>query len=165
MIIDDAARLSANLTGLADLPLGLPAPDHGVPHYANTLESFRTQPSFGGNLVPQDSKVIEGEVVERLLRNFNVFEEPSSPGTITVGTLMDIVSGRKSGISADNIELAKMIFIMPGLLSKLDSMNVFNKVDLENLNGIIDRRTLEQLDIYHAPLRNARRAFFRTVVF
>ncbi|WP_152973746.1 hypothetical protein [Pseudomonas libanensis] len=78
---------------------------------------------------------------------------------------MDIVSGRKSGISADNIELAKMIFIMPGLLSKLDSMNVFNKVDLENLNGIIDRRTLEQLDIYHAPLRNARRAFFRTVVF
>ncbi|AZE56719.1 hypothetical protein C4K03_4581 [Pseudomonas synxantha] len=82
-----------------------------------------------------------------------------------MGTLVDIISGAKTGLSADNIELAKMIFIMPGLLSKLDGMTENGKVDFESIDGNIDKRALEQLNAYHAPQRKSRREYFKMIKF
>ena len=164
MIVDKTVSVLPGVGRPFGSPLNLPPPDYRVPPEANELHSFYTEPSFFGNQLSQDSKVIEGEVVARLLRNFNVFEDQHSPGNIRIGTLIDVISGRKSDVSVENIELAKMIFIMPGLLSKLDGMLDVDGVGPVQMDGNISKRTLEQLDIYHAPLRKARREFFKVVV-
>ncbi|WP_124378958.1 hypothetical protein [Pseudomonas synxantha] len=165
MTIENNFRLSPDFGGSFGLSFKPPSSDGRVPPYANSLGSFRTEPSYAGNQVPRDSTVIEGEVVARLLNNFSVFEDPHSPGNISVGTLVDIISGAKTGLSADNIELAKMIFIMPGLLSKLDGMTENGKVDFESIDGNIDKRALEQLNAYHAPQRKSRREYFKMIKF
>lgn len=139
--------------------LGLPPSDHAVPASAMTLRSFAVQPSFSGNRVPDDSKVIEGEVVERLLQNFNVFEDPGSPGRITVGSLVEVLCGFKPEVSERNVELVKMIFLIPGLLNKLCSAHGVDKVGAPSSEGSIDKFDLERLDNFHAPLRNRRREF------
>ncbi|MDY4300065.1 hypothetical protein SO486_08700 [Pseudomonas salmasensis] len=150
-----------NVSGLEALNppsiFGLPAPDNAVPASAMTLRSFAVQPSFAGNQVPNDSQVIEGEVVERLLQNFSVFEDPSSPGRITVGSLVEVLCGFKPEVSERNVELVKMIFLMPGLLNKLSGAGDVGKVGGPSSDGNIDKSDVEKLDKLHAPLRNHRR--------
>lgn len=144
---------------------GSPAPDHAVPASAMTLRSFAVQPSFAGNQVPNDSQVIEGEVVERLLQNFSVFEDPDSPGRITVGSLVEVLCGFKPEVSERNVELVKMIFLMPGLLNKLSGAHNAEKVGAPSSDGNIDRSDVERLDNLHAPLRNRRRELNKMVKY
>lgn len=155
-----------NAAGFERPPLfGLPASDHAVPASAMTLHSFAVQPSIAGNHVPYDSRVIEGEVVERLLQNFNVFEDPGSPGRITVGSLVEVLCGFKPEVSERNVELVKMIFLMPGLLNKLSGAHDVDKVGAPSSDGNIDKTDVERLDNLHAPLRNRRRELNKIVKY
>lgn len=145
--------------------LGQPASDHAVPLSAMTLRSFAVQPSYAGNRVPDDSTVIEGEVVERLLHNFSVFEDPGTPGRITTGSLVEVLCGFRPEVSESNVELVKMIFLMPGLLNKLCGAQDVNKVGVKPSGSSIDKSDLERLDNYHAPLRNRRRELNKLITF
>lgn len=138
--------------------------DHKVPLEAMKLRSFATHSSFFGNTVSNDSRVVTAEVVGRLLRNFSVFECPHFPGRISVRALKDVVSGRTPGVSAENVELAKMIFIMPGLLKQLEGRN-FEFGGVERFDGVIDKRILESLNTHYAPFLEMRREYYRRVKF
>lgn len=144
---------------------GLPASDHAVPVSAMTLRSFAVQPSFVGNRVPDDSKAIEGEVVERLLQNFTVFEDPGSPGRITVGSLVEVLCGFKPEISEWNVELVKMIFLMPGLLNKLCGAHDLDKMGVPSSGGSIDKADVQRLDNHLAPLRKRQREFNKMIKY
>ena len=147
------------------LPSRLPFSDNNVPREAMMLRSFATHPSFYGNNVSNDSRVIAAEVVGRLLHNFSVFESPHFHGRISVRALKDVISGRTPGVSAENVELAKMIFVMPGLLNQLEGRSHFDPAGGERFDGGIDKRTLELLDTHYAPFLEMRREYYKSIKF
>ncbi|WP_219269196.1 hypothetical protein [Pseudomonas sp. Xaverov 259] len=87
-----------------------------------------------------------------LAHDFEIFEDPKLPGSITLKSLWAVATGEKPGVSKAHQALAKKMFMLPGFLIKLDVINGSSPTLYDKSDGVIKRANIESFIGSH-PLR------------